>query len=97
MTNWFDDVELPAPDGYYSLHDTLGDIKRSAEAAPLVEDLMKKAAAGHGDVAQGVEIPESVQQMIDRMSLKTLLGYAGPTISPDDVATVNTALNRIPK
>lgn len=97
VANWFDTVDLPSPDGFFSIEDTMIDIKSSAEAAPLVDALMKKAAAGRGDVAQDVEIPESVQKMIERMTLRTLLGYAGPTISPDDVATVNAALNRIPK
>jgi beta-galactosidase len=97
VANWFDTVDLPSPAGFYSIEDTMVDIKSSAEAAPLIEALMKKAAAGRGDVAQDVEIPESVQKMVDRMSVKTLLGYAGPIISPEDVATVNAALNRIPK
>ena len=75
----------------------MADLKSSAEAAPLVEELIQRAAAGRGDVAQNVELPESVQQMVDQMTLRTLLGYAGPTISPDDVAAVNAALNLIPK
>ena len=58
---------------------------------------MQQAAAGRGDVAQNVELPESVQEMVDRMTVRTLLGYAGPVISPDDVAAVNAALNLIPK
>ncbi len=58
---------------------------------------MQQAAAGRGDVAQNVEIPESMQEIVDRMTLRTLLGYAGPTISPEDVAGVNAALNLIPK
>ena len=97
VANWFDSVELPTPDGYYSIEDKMADLKSSPEAAPLVEELVQRAAAGRGDVAQNVELPESVQQMVDQMTLRTLLGYAGPTISPDDVAAVNAALNRIPK
>ena len=97
VANWFDSVELPTPDGYYSIEDKMADLKSSAEAAPLVEELVQRAAAGRGDVAQNVELPESVQQMVDQMTLRTLLGYAGPTISPDDVAAVNAALNLIPK
>ena len=97
IANWFDTVDLPSPDGYYSIHDTMADLKSSAEARPLVEQLMQQAAAGRGDVAQGVEIPESMQEIVDRMTVKTLLGYAGPVISPEDVAGLNAALNRIPK
>ena len=97
VANWFDTVDLPSPDGYYSIDDTMADLKSSAEAKPLVEALMQQAAAGRGDVAQNVELPESVQEMVDRMTVKTLLGYAGPVISPDDVAGLNAALNRIPK
>ena len=97
MANWFDTVELPSPDGYYSIEDTMADLKSSPEAKPLVEALMQQAAAGRGDVAQNVELPESVQEMVDRMTVRTLLGYAGPVISPDDVAGLNAALNLIPK
>ena len=97
VANWFDTVELPSPDGFYSIEDTMADLKSSPEAKPLVEALMQQAAAGRGDVAQNVELPESVQEMVDRMTVRTLLGYAGPVISPDDVAGLNAALNLIPK
>ncbi len=33
VANWFDTVDLPSPDGYYSIHDTMADLKSSAEAA----------------------------------------------------------------
>ncbi len=97
ISNWFDSVEILRPDGYFSIHDTLGDIKRSPEGKAIVDAFMKRAAASRGDVGQDVEIPESMQQLIDRQALATLVKYAGSALTPDDVAALNAAINAIPR
>ena len=97
VTNWFDTVELPSPEGVYSIRDTMADIKRSPLGAALIGRLMQAAAAARGDVAQKVEIPESMQRMVDRMSVQTLLEQAGNVIPAEDVAALNAALNQIEK
>jgi beta-galactosidase len=97
ISNWFDSVEIAQPDGFFSIHDTMADIKASPEGKVIVDEFMQRAAASRGDVAQDVEIPASLQEIIDRMTVATLLQYAGSALTPDDVATLNAALNAIPK
>ena len=48
-------------------------------------------------VAQDVEIPASLQEIVDRMTVATLLKYAGSAMTPDDVVALNGALNAIAK
>ena len=97
ITNWFDTVELARPDGFLSIYDTMAEIKSVPEARPLIDEFMQRAATARGDVAQDVEIPESMQEIVDRMTVATLLKYAGAIMTPDDVQTLNTSLNAIPK
>lgn len=96
ISNWFD-LDLPVRDGHYSVKDTLADVKASAEGALLLSALMEQATAHRGDVAQKVEMPESFQRMLDRMTVEALLRQAGPTLEADHIIALNHALNRIPK
>ena len=63
----------------------------------IVDEFMQRAAASRGDVAQDVEIPASLQEIVDRMTVATLLKYAGSAMTPDDVVALNGALNAIAK
>ncbi|MFN6119091.1 MAG: glycoside hydrolase family 2 protein [Actinomycetes bacterium] len=97
ISNWFDSVAIDRPEGRYSIHDTMADIKSSPEGRVVIDEFMKRAAASRGDVGQDVEIPASMQEIVDRMTVATLLTYAGSATTPEDVTTLNAALNAIPK
>lgn len=97
ISNWFDSVEIAQPEGYFSIHDTMADIKASPDGKLIVDEFMQRAAASRGDVAQDVEIPASLQEIVDRMTVATLLKYAGSAMTPDDVVALNGALNAIAK
>lgn len=97
ISNWFDSIEIARPEGYFSIHDTMADIKASPDGKLIVDEFMQRAAASRGDVAKDVEIPASLQEIVDRMTVATLLKYAGSAMTPDDVAALNAALNAIAK
>lgn len=98
VTNWFDDDdELPNPAGYFSIQDTLADIKASPAGADLVTRLVADLAAARGDVAQKVEIPASMLTMLDRMTVASLLRQAGQVVPAEQVRELNAALNTIAK
>lgn len=94
LANWFDE-ELDNPAGYYSINDTLGDIKRSPRGGELVQQLLDQAAASRGDVAKDVRLPEGMQAIVDRMTVVSLLRHAGDSIPPEQVVALNRELNTI--
>lgn len=96
VINWFDD-ELPAPEGFYSINDTLADIKRNEQGAQLVQHMMAGLTAAMGDVAQKVEIPPAMQAMIERQTVASLLRQAGAMVPPEQIKAINTQLNSIAK
>lgn len=96
IANWFDDAELPSPDGFYSIRDTLADIKRSEDGARLIASVMEGLATSRGEVGRGVEIPPAMLKIIDRMSVEKLLRQAGE-VPVAQVAALNAQLNLIAK
>lgn len=96
IANWFDDAQLPAPDGYFSIRDTLGHIKQSPDGAQIIASVLESLATSRGEVGRGVEIPAAMQAIVDRMSLEKLLSQAG-SMPAEQVAELNTKLNLIAK
>ena len=97
VINWFDRPDEMHRAGYYSIFDTMEDIKRSAAGAVLLARLMARVTAGYGDVAKSVTLPEAVQRQMDRMPLEKLLRQAGKAVTPETIRQLNDALNQIPK
>ncbi|GAA1057273.1 beta-galactosidase [Agromyces luteolus] len=96
IANWFDDAELPSPDGFYSVRDSLGDIKQSEDGARVIASVMEAVATSRGEVGHGVEIPPAMQAIVDRMSVEKLIKQAGG-VSIETVAALNARLNLIAK
>lgn len=97
VLNWFDEPDMEIREGYYSICDTMGEIRKSPAGKVLIDNLTKAMVKARGDVAQNVVIPEAMQQMIDRQPLQSILRQAGSAVSPEDIKALNTALNNIPK
>lgn len=97
VVNWFDKPEEVVREGYYSIMDTMEDIKKNPEAARLLAEVMAAARKSYGDVAQGVKVPESVQRMMDRESLNKTLKQARKAVTPAMIKELNHALNQIKK
>ncbi|UOQ89166.1 hypothetical protein MUN74_18200 [Agromyces endophyticus] len=96
IANWFDETDLPSPAGFFSVRDSLGDIKQSEDGARVIASVMEAVATSRGEVGHGVEIPPSMQAIIDRMSVEKLIKQAGGVPS-EAVAALNARLNLIAK
>ncbi|MGN1140764.1 MAG: glycoside hydrolase family 2 protein [Oliverpabstia sp.] len=97
VVNWFDKEELTVIEGYYSVKDTMAELKKSSEAAAVLAPIQEKATAAYGDVAQNIQIPESLQRMMDQMTVEDSLKQMGSLITPEILKDINLALNQIKK
>lgn len=101
MVNWFDREDEIARAGCFSVLDPLGEIKAHPQAgavlAELLAPLQEKVAAAYGDVAKNVQMPASMQQMMDRMSVRDSLKQMGGLVTPEFVHRLNDALNQVKK
>ena len=97
VVNWFDKPEELIRPGYFSIMDTMADIKKDPQAGALLAKIMAKARESYGDVAKGVQMPEKVQRLMDLSPLQTTLKQAGKAVSPAMIQQLNAALNQIPK
>ncbi len=93
VTNWFDQEIDPA---YYSISDTLAELRSSPEAGPVIERMMAQGAASRGDVAESVKDNPALQRMMGRMTLVSLLKQAGG-IDEESIKQLNRVLQGIKK
>lgn len=96
IANWFDDADLPTPDGFYSIRDTLADIKQSEDGDRLIASVLEAVSTSRGEVGKGVEIPPAMQAIVDRMSVEKLIQQAGG-VPVERIAALNAQLNLIAK
>lgn len=94
VVNWFDQDELD-PD-CFSVSDTLGELRANPQAGAVVEELMAKASASRGDVAEATKDNPGLQRMLGRMTLISLLKQAG-NIDAESVKQLNRILQGIRK
>jgi len=97
VANWVDSLAPAAPEGFYSIHDTLADIRRSPEGSALVDELMAQSMAARGDLAAHVELTPAMIRMAERQTVASLLAMGGEGVGADEVGRLNQALNLIPK
>lgn len=97
VTNWFDREDEIAREGYYSILDSMADLKANPLTAELLAEIVEAATASYGEVAQGVEMPEEIQRQMDAAPLQSMLMQASQAIKPEMVKTLNARLNDIPK
>lgn len=97
VVNWFDREDMQVREGYFSIKDSVAEIKAVPEAAALLAALMEKVVASYGDVAKNVQIPEEMQRRMDAMSVEMSLKQAGKAVTPEMAAELNRGLNGIKK
>jgi len=101
VVNWFDREDEIVKEGFYSIKDSMGDLKANPETAKVLDELLAplqaKAVAAYGDVAKNIKMPESMLKAMDRMSLETSLKQMGKLVQPAFVHQINAVLNGIPK
>ena len=99
VLNWFD---IEAPEGYFSLNDTLSDIVATLQGkmlfAGLAAKVMKSMNKGGG--AAGFEVGPSMMEMMGSFTvirLTSLMGAADVTFTKEELLELNAKLNKIKK
>ncbi|MBR5345875.1 MAG: alpha/beta hydrolase fold domain-containing protein [Clostridia bacterium] len=94
VVNWFDREEIdPA---YYSVRDTLGDLRKHPQSMFLLETMMDRMRAARGDVARSTAANPMLAAMMQGMTLESLLRQAG-NVPAETVRQLNETLQQIPK
>ena len=95
VVNWFDaDKHDPT---CFSIKDTLGTLMQHPKAGAIVGRMMQAARASRGDVASATAGNANLEKMMAGMSLQSLLKQAGPAIKPEQIQSLNAALQQIRK
>ncbi len=81
----------------YSIRDTMGELSKNPKTAAIVERLMQQARASRGDVAGTAAKNANLERMMTVMTLESLLKQVGPAISPEQIKSLNQALQGIKK
>ena len=77
--------------------DSMADLQKNPQAAALLAKIMDRATDSYGDVAKNIQIPESMQRMMDKMSVEATLKQMGKLVTPAFVHELNAALNQVKK
>lgn len=93
VVNWFDQEERDS--AYYSIYDTLADIRSNPEAGAVVDQMMAQGASSRGDVAEAVKDNPALQRMMGRMTLVSLLKQGDA--DEESVKQINRILQKIKK
>lgn len=101
VVNWFDRDDEIVREGYFSIKDSMGDVKANSEAMAVFDELISpiqaKMVEAYGDVAKSIQIPEEMQKMMDRMSVESTLKQMAKLITPELIHKLNSRLNQIRK
>ena len=96
VTNWFDEADFDS--SCYSIRDTMGTLMQNPQAAAIVGEIMAKARASRGEVAQSASRNPALQKMMAGMSLQALIRQAGENaVPPEAVRQLNAALQKVKK
>jgi beta-galactosidase len=97
VINWFDEPDMNCPEGYYSIKDVMADIRKSPEAAKILDDMIFYVKSKRGDVAKKVKQSKSMAKAMNAMTVEALIKQAGGSIPKSMVVEVNKSLNRVKK
>lgn len=101
IVNWFARDDEIVREGYYSIKDSMADIKANPAAiavfTELIAPIQAKMVEAYGDVAKSVQVPEEMQRKLDRMSVEASLKQMARLISPELIHKLNHELNQIAK
>lgn len=93
VVNWFDQNDIDPE--YYSVADTLAEVRKNPEAAAVMDAMTAQAAGSRGDVANVVKDNPALQRMMGRMTVISLLKQAGA--DEQAVKQLNRILQRYKK
>ena len=80
---------------FFSVNDTLGEIRRHPQAGAVVDAMMAKGASARGDVAEAVKDNPALQRMMGRMTMLSLLKQGGA--DEESIKQLNRILQGIKK
>lgn len=85
--------------GYYSIKDTMGDIRKSPQGAAMIDAMMAEMqkSSSMASMAEGVEITPAMMEMTNRMPVEKLIQQGGMDVDPQMIVMLNKQLNKIPK
>ena len=96
VANWFDEADFDS--SCYSIRDTMGTLQGNPEAAAIVNEIMTKARASRGEVAQSASSNPALQKMMAGMSFEGILKKTGENVVPAaTVREINEKLQKIRK
>lgn len=95
IVNWFDKEDLNPE--YYSIKDTLGEIKQHPGGEAIINRMIMQASASRGDVAGSTHGNKNLEKMLNQMTVEALLKQAGDAISAEQIKALNDALQKISK
>lgn len=99
VLNWFD---IDEPEGFYSINDTLGILRKVPQAAEMVEKIMAGARRGNSGSGEGENElakkmdPKAIEQIMNGFTLKRMLLMA-KGMTKEQIIGINKMLNQIPK
>lgn len=94
VLNWF---EITQPEGYFSLNDTLGEIRSTSKGKRLLDVILSEAFSG---AQAGFEMGSDMMEMMNGFKLLRLVGMLGSmsiSFSRQQLLELNEKLNMIPK
>ena len=95
VVNWFDaDKHDPT---CFSIKDTMGTLMQHPQAGAIVGRLMASVRASRGDVASATAGNANLEKMLAGLSFESILKQAGPAIKPEQIQSLNDALQKIKK
>ena len=97
VRNWFEEPGMEIRKGFYSIKDSIGDIRNVPEGAALIDQIIQTAVASRGDVAKSVRPNAQMEKIMNQMSVETLIKQAAGAITADMVVALNKALSKIQK
>ncbi|MBR1585584.1 MAG: glycoside hydrolase family 2 protein [Clostridia bacterium] len=93
VTNWFDAAEIDT--SCFSVQDTLAELRAHPQAGAIINQMMAKASAARGDVADAVKDNPALQRMMGRMTMLSLLKQSGA--DEESIKQLNRVLQGIKK
>jgi len=97
VSNWYEDIDLQYPEGYFSIKDTVGDLIETKEGLSLFNQMIEASSAQEQEgLAANVEItPEMQMRLMKNVTILTLVKNA--KLPGEAVVALNKSLNEIKK
>lgn len=95
--NWFMEPGMETIPGYYSINDTLAEVRRLPEGKRLVDEMIDIARSARGDVARSVQRTPEMEAMLYKNTFIKFFKMAGGAITPEMVVAINQKLTRMKK